>query len=139
MYDNDIVSSKLFFVDGPGGTGKTYLFNSLLQRVRQDGSIALAAASSGTAALLLNGGRTAHSMFKVPLDVDDNTTCSIPASSSLATLVRQTKPILWDEASMINRYLFKTVDRTFRNLMKQVDPREEHSIWWQSDCAQRRL
>ena len=41
---------KLFFVDGPGGTGKTYLFNALLMSVRRTGDIALAVASSGTAA-----------------------------------------------------------------------------------------
>ena len=42
-----------FFVDAPGGTGKTFVINLLLATVRQDKSIALAVASSGIAATLL--------------------------------------------------------------------------------------
>ncbi len=47
-----------FFIDGPGGTGKTFLYDTLLAYVRGNGDIALAVASSGIAALLLEGGRT---------------------------------------------------------------------------------
>ncbi|CAB5176430.1 unnamed protein product [Rhizophagus irregularis] len=57
-----------FFVDGPGGTGKTFLYNTLLATVRSSGEIAVAVASSGIAALLMMGGRTAHSRFKIPLN-----------------------------------------------------------------------
>ena len=49
-----------FFIDGPGGTGKTYLYDTLLSTVHSQGNIALAKASSGIAALLLQGGRTVH-------------------------------------------------------------------------------
>jgi chromosomal replication initiation ATPase DnaA len=37
----------IFFIDAPGGTGKTFLLNLLLAKVRKDGHIALAVASSG--------------------------------------------------------------------------------------------
>lgn len=40
----------LFFVDGPGGTGKTFLYRGLLAKVRSKGMITLACASSGVAA-----------------------------------------------------------------------------------------
>ena len=36
-----------FFIDGPGGTGKTFLYDTLLAYVRGHGGIALAVASSG--------------------------------------------------------------------------------------------
>lgn len=52
------------FVDAPGGTGKTFVTNLILAKVRSRKEIALAVASSGNAATLLAGGRTAHSMFK---------------------------------------------------------------------------
>ena len=51
----------LFFLDAPGGTGKTFLTNRLLAQQRHQSHIALAVASSGIAATLLEGGRTAHS------------------------------------------------------------------------------
>ncbi|GBP67241.1 hypothetical protein EVAR_45075_1 [Eumeta japonica] len=60
---------KIFFLDAPGGTGKTFITNLILAKVRSLGKLALAVASSGIAATLLAGGRTAHSTFKLPLTV----------------------------------------------------------------------
>ncbi|GFX87565.1 ATP-dependent DNA helicase [Trichonephila clavipes] len=59
----------LFFLDAPGGTGKTFLLNVLLMTVRKDKKIAVSVASSGIAATLLNGCRTAHSALKLPLNL----------------------------------------------------------------------
>ncbi|CAC5395795.1 unnamed protein product [Mytilus coruscus] len=47
---------KIFFVYGPGGSGKTFLYNTLLARVRSEHRVALAMAPSGIAAELLSGG-----------------------------------------------------------------------------------
>ncbi|KAH0715309.1 hypothetical protein KY284_008214 [Solanum tuberosum] len=63
----------LFFVDGPGGTGKTYLYRALLAHIRSRGMIALASANSGVAASILPGGRTAHSLFEIPLQANEST------------------------------------------------------------------
>jgi ATP-dependent DNA helicase PIF1 len=57
----------LFFVDGSGGTGKTYLYRVLLTMLRSQGKIVVATATSGVAASTMLGGRTAHSRFKIPL------------------------------------------------------------------------
>jgi hypothetical protein len=44
--------------------------------MRVRGGIALAVASSGIAALLMEGGRTAHSRFKIPIQgLHDASTC----------------------------------------------------------------
>ncbi|KAG7578528.1 Nucleic acid-binding OB-fold [Arabidopsis thaliana x Arabidopsis arenosa] len=51
----------VFFVYGFGGTGKTFLWKLLSAAIRSKGDISLNVASSGIAALLLDGGRTAHS------------------------------------------------------------------------------
>ncbi|KAL0344192.1 UNVERIFIED_CONTAM: hypothetical protein Sangu_1306600 [Sesamum angustifolium] len=51
-------SSGTYFIDGPGGSGKTFLYRALLADVRSRGYIALAVATSGVAAALLPGGRT---------------------------------------------------------------------------------
>ena len=54
-----------FFVYGFGGTGKTFLWNALASKIRSNGGIVLTVASSGIAATLLPGGRTAHSRFAI--------------------------------------------------------------------------
>ncbi|XP_021717143.1 uncharacterized protein LOC110684972 [Chenopodium quinoa] len=53
-----------FFVDGPGGTGKTFLYNALYTEIRQMNKIVLPTATSGIAATNIPSGRTAHSRFK---------------------------------------------------------------------------
>ena len=66
--------SNCFFIEGPGGCGKTTLYTYLLNYHRLKGKIALSVASSGIAAILLPGGRTAHSRFKIPLDITNVST-----------------------------------------------------------------
>ncbi|KAB2620482.1 hypothetical protein D8674_043012 [Pyrus ussuriensis x Pyrus communis] len=105
-----------FFVDGPGGTGKTYLYRALLASLRRLGHIVLATASSGIAATILPGGRTAHSKFKIPLSLDASSMCSIGKQSDLAKLIQKAKAIIWDEATMTHRHAFEALDRTFRDL-----------------------
>jgi hypothetical protein len=68
---------RTFFVYGYGGTGKTFLWTNLLNFIRSKGKIDLVVASSGIAALLLPGGRTPHSRFKVPLDIRENSMCKV--------------------------------------------------------------
>jgi ATP-dependent DNA helicase PIF1 len=113
---DDETDQKLFFVDGPGGYGKTFLFNMILAKVRRDYGITLAVASSGIAALLLDGGRTAHSRFKIPIKLTKDSTLDISYQSELAELIRQTKLFIWDEAPMAHRFAFKMVDKTFGDL-----------------------
>ncbi len=117
---NDEIDQKVFFVDGPGGYGKTFLFNMILAKVRLDGKIAIAVASSGIAALLLDGGRTAHSRFKIPLKLTETSLLNINQQSDLAELIKQTKLIIWDEAPMAHRFTFEAVNRSFRDIT-QID------------------
>lgn len=76
-----------FFIDGPGGTGKTFLYCALYAKVRGMGKIVLPTATSGIAAANLPGGRTAHSRFKIPLESNSSLTCDVPKQSSLAQLL----------------------------------------------------
>nr|XP_043611582.1 uncharacterized protein LOC122583223 [Erigeron canadensis] len=92
----------VFFIDGPDGTGKTFLYNALLAEVRSRVLIALASAISGVAANNMPGG-TAHSRFKIPLNLNNNSMCNIKQLSGTAELLRDAKKIIWDEASMAKR------------------------------------
>ncbi|KAH0715764.1 hypothetical protein KY284_008669 [Solanum tuberosum] len=112
----------LFFVDGPGGTGKTFLYRALLANMRSKGTIALACATSGVAAALLPGGRTAHSSFGIPLQANETTMTHMSKQGSGAKLIRQAKLIIWDEAPMAKRHTIETVDRSFRDIMDKDTP-----------------
>ncbi|XP_049300534.1 uncharacterized protein LOC125774300 [Anopheles funestus] len=115
--DQQHEENNLFFLDGPGGTGKSFVLEMILAYTRRHSKIALATASSGIAALLLSGGKTVHSTFKLPLVLDENTMCTIPVQSSIANLMRQASLIVWDEASMSSRYALEAVDRTLQDIV----------------------
>ena len=85
---NQIIASvennegRLFFLNGPGGTGKTFVYNTICAKLRSEGAIILCISSSGISALLIHGGRTVHSMFKIPIDgLDECSSCSIQKNS----------------------------------------------------------
>ncbi|KAL1367836.1 hypothetical protein AAHE18_02G078300 [Arachis hypogaea] len=67
----------VFFLYGYGGTRKAFVWRTLAYALRSKGDIVLIVASSGIASLLLPGGRTAHSRFAIPLNLDEFSTCNI--------------------------------------------------------------
>jgi ATP-dependent DNA helicase PIF1 len=109
----------LFFLYGYGGTGKTYIWRALSAALRSKGEIVLAVASSGIASLLIPGGRTAHSRFAIPLNVDERSTCEIGTKDPAAQLIRRAKLIIWDEAPMMHRHCFEAVHRTLKDIMHE--------------------
>ncbi|XP_026419750.1 ATP-dependent DNA helicase pfh1-like [Papaver somniferum] len=110
--------SSIFFIDGPGGSGKTFLYRAILAYLRTEGHIAIATATSGIAATMIPGGRTAHYRFKIPVPADSTSTCNIPVDTDLADLIRKASLIIWDEATMDNRYTFEALDQTLRDVTK---------------------
>ncbi len=113
---------KLVFVHSAGGGGKTFVCNTIAAAVRAEGKIALTCASSGISAILLVGGRTSHSTFKIPIPSCDDTTCSIWRGTHLAELLCRTSLIIWDEVPMQNRHDIETVDRTLCDICNKDAP-----------------
>jgi ATP-dependent DNA helicase PIF1 len=109
----------VFFLHGYGGTGKTFMWNTLAAALRAKTQIVLAVASSGIASLLLPGGRTAHSKFKIPVPCEDNATCKIEYGDDHAQLLQQTKLIIWDEAPMAHRFCFEALNATLKDIMSK--------------------
>lgn len=119
VYQN---TGQAFFLHGPAGTGKTFCYTTICAQLRSEGKIVLCVASSGIASLLLDGGRTVHSRFKVPIAIDETSVCTINKTSPLADLIRQTHLIIWDEAPMQHRHIAEAVDRTFQDLRDNSQP-----------------
>ena len=94
---------KGFFIDGPGDTGKTLLYNTLMAKVRFQGQIALGLASSGLAALL-SGGRPVHCRLKASIDINELSVCTFSKQSSLAQVIKRTALLAWDEACVSNKH-----------------------------------
>ncbi|XP_070013553.1 uncharacterized protein [Nicotiana sylvestris] len=120
-------NEELFFIDGPGGTGKTFLCRALLAIVRSKGYIALATATSGVAASILPGGRTANSRFKIPIDIDENFSCNISKQSSAAysRVVLTTKNDFVNEINDIIIAKFPEKVTTFVGFDETVEPNDQ--------------
>ena len=117
-------SGGMFFVYGHGGTGKTYLYRTILVVVRSKGKIALEVASLSIVALLLPSGRTTHSRFHIPINVNDESTCEIKQKTQIAELLLKTSIIIWDEAPLAHRNCFEAIDRNLQDILQIEDPRD---------------
>ncbi|ONM53820.1 hypothetical protein ZEAMMB73_Zm00001d019863 [Zea mays] len=113
----DTSNGGVFFVDGPGGTGKTYLYKALLAVLRSQDKIAVATTTSGVAASIMPGGRTAHSRFKIPLTIDDGAICTFTKQSGTSKLLQKASLIIWDKASMAKRQSIEALDNSMRDIM----------------------
>ncbi|GKA72568.1 helicase-like protein [Tanacetum coccineum] len=104
------------------------VYDNIIQAV-DERRIVLSVASSGIASLVLPGGRTAHSRFRIPIDLDDESRCGIDVISDLASLIRASDLIIWDEAPLQHRHAFEAGDRTFRDMCKLDNPNAENQVF----------
>ena len=81
----------------------------------------LIVAVAGIAALLLPGGRTAHSRFRlqVPLPLE-GASANIKANSNTAKLLRLTSLLIWDEAPNTPRAAFGAVSRCLQDVLQDL-------------------
>ncbi|CAN1725748.1 ATP-dependent DNA helicase PIF1 [Linum perenne] len=115
-------NGKCFFVEGPGGTGKTFLWKVISAKLRSEGKIVLCVATSGIAALLMEGGRTAHSKFHIPIKLTETSTCDIFHGTEVAELIQQASLIIWDEAPNSEERPFGGVSVVFGGDFRQILP-----------------
>ncbi|XP_071723352.1 uncharacterized protein [Rutidosis leptorrhynchoides] len=115
------MKSQLFFIYGFGVTGKTYLYEIIASKLRSESRIVLTVASSGIAALLLPEGQTAHSIFSIPINIHEFSTCSVKKHSNLAELLRRAELVIWDEAPMSHRFCFEAENRTLNDICEVQD------------------
>jgi len=75
-----------------------HIWRALSTNFCSKGDIVLTTASSNIVALLIPEGRTMHSRFAIPINVDEDSTCNIKKGGQLDELIAKTKLIIWDEA-----------------------------------------
>lgn len=121
VYNSHNNSSNAYFIDGPGGTGKTTLYKHLIRDIKRSGRSIIACAHTGIAAQLLPGGCTVHSTFSIRLKIDETTRSSLDVNSPRAQEIREASLIIWDEAPMSSGLMVKIVDEFLKDLMN--DPR----------------
>lgn len=123
IFDNIVTKIQdgvggLYFLDAPGGCGKTFLIETLLAHQRSQGKIAVATASTGLAATLLPGGKTVHSTFKIPLNVAtyETSTCSIKKESALSKMLQEASILIIDEATLLHRKVLEAINTSMQDL-----------------------
>lgn len=65
-HDSRSVADPIF-IEGKPGRGKTFLVDALCSKIRGEGNIILIVGSSALSAALYERGRTAHSLFRIPV------------------------------------------------------------------------
>ncbi|XP_023743976.1 uncharacterized protein LOC111892140 [Lactuca sativa] len=106
----------VFFIYSYGGT-RIFFWKTLSAAIRSKDEVVIIVASSGIVALLLSCGRTAHSIFHIPINLNENSFCSITPGNDVAALLNKASLIIWDEAPMMHRHCFEAVDKTLRNII----------------------
>jgi hypothetical protein len=115
---NAVAQGVVFFLDSLGGSDKTFVYSVLLALVRWDGHVAIKVASFDIITFLLEGGRTSHLVFKIPITIGRDSMCSIPGHSDFIELFQEAKLIVWDEAPAQHRHCANVVDRILWDIMQ---------------------
>ena len=109
----------IFYIQAAGGCGKSFWANGVIAAFRAAGLQPTVVAASGLAATVLDGGRTAHSVFGIPLNVDEHSFCH--ADESHRNAVISSPVIFWDECSMVHTDVANCVHRSLQDWMGNTD------------------
>ena len=106
----------VFFLNAPGGTGKTFVCNVIIEYLNSLGKFAVATALSGIAALNLYKGATIHSTFKIPQNVTSESTSSIGLNGTEGDvqLLQECAAMFMDEASMTHIDIFNVINKALQ-------------------------
>nr|CAD2187437.1 unnamed protein product [Meloidogyne enterolobii] len=108
---------KCVFIDGPGGTGKSFVLKVIFYLTRSFNKKICNMAFSGVAATQLLKGRTLHNRFKLPLNISKNSTSGIEINSKESEEIKNTEIFVWDEAPMASRFVIDIIDKKLKEIM----------------------
>ena len=116
IYDVGPIRPKANFLQAPGGCGKTFVMQLLLDTVRAKGDVAIAVASTGVASLLLSGGTTAHFRFKIPIAISAESSSNISPSCHSGQVLAAAKLVICDEAVTLHKHGHDVVSRLLQDI-----------------------
>jgi hypothetical protein len=109
--DDPVNNNNCFFVQGPGGSGKTHVYRCATNYILSVNKNVCNMAWSGIAATLLLHGRTAHNAFKLPLHCErGKVACNVTPKTDLARTIASYDAFILDEASMVPYHALNAID-----------------------------
>ncbi|XP_044591981.1 ATP-dependent DNA helicase pif1-like [Cotesia glomerata] len=109
--------SNCIYIDGPGGSGKTFIYTTLCHLLKSQGKVVSTMAYTGIAATLLPNGKTVHKTFGLPVPMFSDSSSNVKPNSNQGRYLKSVDVFIWDEAPMSPRYSLEIIDRTLRHIM----------------------
>ncbi|XP_044585994.1 uncharacterized protein LOC123266031 [Cotesia glomerata] len=110
------------YIDGPGGSGKTFIYKTLCHILKDQNKNVCTMAYTGIAATLLPNGKTVHKTFGLPVPMFSDSSSHIKPNSKQGQYLKETNVFIWDEAPMAPRYALEIIDRTLQHIMNNNIP-----------------
>ncbi|CEF61639.1 DNA helicase Pif1 like family and P-loop containing nucleoside triphosphate hydrolase domain-containing protein [Strongyloides ratti] len=117
---------KVMMIEGPAGTGKTYVYQMISTYLRTEGKKYVNLASTGIAASLLPEGQTVHSFLKMPLNINkkdyvvDKKSIRTMTESDIFRL-KNASAIFIDEVSMLSKKQLQYIDMALQKNTKNYN------------------
>lgn len=89
----------------------------MIHYTRGHGKIVLLSATTGIAANLLSKGRTIHSLFGLPIPLNETSVSNIKINSKAAESLRNADLLIIDECTMASNFAVNTIDRLLQVVM----------------------
>lgn len=118
ILEGKINKPKSMYVDGAGGTGKTFVYEAINNLAASMGKKVLNVSFTGIAASLLRNGRTMHNAFKLDMPLHFDSNSKIEMNSKEAKELRDTDVIICDEAPMGPKYALEIINKKLKEIMK---------------------
>ncbi|XP_015125693.1 uncharacterized protein LOC107047436, partial [Diachasma alloeum] len=119
---NGLSSEKTFYIDGPGGSGKTFIYITLWHLLTGQKKKVNTMAFTGIAATLLPYGKTVHKTLGLPVPLYVDSTSTIKIGTKEANVLKETNIFIWDEAPMAPRYALEIMNRLLQDIMDNTLP-----------------
>jgi len=134
--------TRMAFLAGAGGTGKTFIYTALDHYARWKGLLGHNTAFSGIAANLLPRGRTVHNLFGLPIRLQRDSNSAIELGTKAARELAGSTYVLIDEAPMLPKHALECANRKMKEIEgfaiepESEDPFGNHAIILGGDYCQ---